>query len=191
MNTYQASATPVFHQQLGTVDVPEGAHQAPDNLSPGRPPAFAMEEVPCVPNFILAQPQTSDGPAPESSIRGSAATTAAASKVTVVPIGWILEGLMLAQGSMQVSGQFSGNIQLESASADLEVLEGGKVVGNIKAPSVSIKGEFEGEINAAGGSVQIERTAKVSGKVAYSRIRMDGGCHNFELTYIQPEREAA
>jgi cytoskeletal protein CcmA (bactofilin family) len=92
---------------------------------------------------------------------------------------------------MQVSGEFKGDIQLESAGADLEVLEGGKVAGNIKASSVSIKGEFEGEINASGGSVRIERTAKVSGKVAYSHIRMDGGCHNFELTYVQPEREAA
>ena len=78
-------------------------------------------------------------------------------------------------GGIQIDGTLLGDITAEKGSeARLWLTEMGKVVGNIRVPSITINGTVEGDVYA-GEHLELAPNAVVKGNVYYKVIEMAQG----------------
>ncbi|MEM1113409.1 MAG: polymer-forming cytoskeletal protein [Pseudomonadota bacterium] len=99
---------------------------------------------------------------------GSAGTTLVATDTTVV-------GDIHFKGSLDVEGVVQGDIlSRPDAPGLVRVIDGGRVEGEIRAPSIVINGQVEGDVYA-GEHLELAPRARVNGDVYYKLVEMAAG----------------
>lgn len=96
------------------------------------------------------------------------------------------------EGSLTISGEVQGNIELlDGGSGHVTVTQSGTVVGDIKARNISVLGQTEGLLDAAGGRVSLHDTASVSGRIRYTHLQVNGADLNAQLERVRPEGDGS
>ncbi|HVF39191.1 MAG TPA: polymer-forming cytoskeletal protein, partial [Gemmatimonadaceae bacterium] len=67
-------------------------------------------------------------------------------KETLIAANLSIEGKIAGAGHVRVAGQFKGDVHVEG---DLTIDQGAKVTGGVRASTVTIAGELEGNVDAA------------------------------------------
>lgn len=107
--------------------------------------------------------------------------------VALISSGVEMEGRLMVPNSVQIEGEFRG--QLESASA-VWVSESGSVEAPIKARTVEIRGAVVGDI-VASREVVIHASGRLHGDVETpSLVVMRGATFNGRTRMYRPERSA-
>jgi cytoskeletal protein CcmA (bactofilin family) len=98
-----------------------------------------------------------------ASARGSGGTLSfIGSEVTIT-------GNITGRGDIHLDGTINGDVQCQS----LILGQGGHIRGNIDAEKATIAGSVEGTVGA--GSLVIEKSARVSGDLAYDSLSIETG----------------
>lgn len=177
----------------GNSTQPDTAKLAPGSEA-ASPSALDLAESP--PRYLLSGSADPSGNerrrGPALSVAGGSqlqpiATAQPADNQTVIPVGWRFTGELEAIGPVRILGRMEGTIRQAAGVAVVDLAPSGSVKGDIVGKDVQIRGTFDGNIDASGGSVTIEESAKVTGKVTYSQIRLLGGRHKIELAYADPD----
>jgi len=67
-------------------------------------------------------------------------------KETIIAANLAIEGKIQGSGHVRVAGQFKGDVNVEG---NLTIEQGAKVIGGVRASTVTIAGELEGNVDAA------------------------------------------
>jgi cytoskeletal protein CcmA (bactofilin family) len=96
-----------------------------------------------------------------SEVRPSETSTARSSfdSVSTLGPGIVITGNIICEGSTQIFGRVTGDIQ----AAQIVIGEGARVEGNLTALEVAINGTFKGTIR--GNNVRLKGTANVEGEI--------------------------
>ena len=106
---------------------------------------------------------------------------------SVIAEGVQFTGNALWDGILTVSGKVTGNLnEHPQAQASVTISETGQVKGDIKAHQISVLGQTEGTLDAAGGSVAIHANSSVSGHVRYGTIQVNAADLNATLERVKP-----
>lgn len=76
----------------------------------------------------------------------SARASSADQKETLIAANLAIEGKIQGSGHVRVAGQFKGDVNVEG---NLTIEQGAKVIGGVRASTVTIAGELEGNVDAA------------------------------------------
>ena len=88
----------------------------------------------------------SSTPTPTPSYNQPSRSSVADQKETLIAANLAIEGKIQGSGHVRVAGQFKGDINVEG---NLTIEQGAKVVGGVRASTVTIAGELEGNVDAA------------------------------------------
>jgi cytoskeletal protein CcmA (bactofilin family) len=185
--------------QVGVAEADADVDVVVDALMHGPAPELVMEEVGAddgsentspvsaavaeIPRMLLVE-ASDTAPSGQEAPRPVQETIVAVSDAkTCMPKGWTIVGDIESSNGVVVGCDITGNVQMKSA-AQVCIERGARVEGIVTGTDVVIRGELDGEVNAAGGSVSIEEGARIVGKVTYSGIRMEGGMHKMELVHV-------
>lgn len=190
--------------QAGVAESDAAVDVVVDALMHGPAPELVMEEVgadegsentspvsgaaPEIPRMLLAEVSDSAPSRQEEPLPAREDGAPMSNAKTCIPKGWTVVGDIESSNGVVVGCDITGNVQMKSA-AQVCIERGARVEGIVTGTDVVIRGELDGEVNAAGGSVSIEEGARIVGKVIYSGIRMEGGMHKMELVHV-PKSEA-
>ena len=88
-------------------------------------------------------------------------------------------------GSLDIEGVVRGNIIAQSGKdAVVRIVDKGRVEGEIRAPSVIINGEIQGDVYST-KHLELASKARVNGNVFYTLVEMAAGSEvNGSLTHI-------
>ena len=161
------------------------------NLRPGEAPVLIMEDAPTTglveSTMSNAEAYPDEGFQPPTAPQAHATegfTDQGLSGRTIMPCGWTLIGDIESVCGVSIAGNLIGNITMQS-QAQVEICATASMKGTVRGSDVLVRGDLEGEIDAGGGKVSIEKTARIAGRVRYQSIRMDGGNHKMELHYAE------
>lgn len=87
----------------------------------------------------------SSPPAPSYN-QPSSRSSGADQKETLIAANLAIEGKIQGSGHVRVAGQFKGDVNVEG---NLTIEQGAKVIGGVRASTVTIAGELEGNVDAA------------------------------------------
>ncbi|MDE0876709.1 MAG: polymer-forming cytoskeletal protein [Porticoccaceae bacterium] len=93
---------------------------------------------------------------------------------TLVAAGTELKGDLNFSGSLEIQGSIVGKIVADDETAQIRILNGGSVLGEIWVPNVIVNGLIEGDIYAS-KHIQLAAKAKVAGTIYYSSIEIERG----------------
>lgn len=110
---------------------------------------------------------------------------AAAEEASIIGSGIVVHGNIEATIDLQIQGKVFGDVRCGT----LILGERGEIRGNVFAERVRLAGTVEGAIETA--DLAIEATAKVTGDLSYSRIKIaTGAVVHGRMTHV-PREEAA
>ena len=99
--------------------------------------------------------------------------------------GMVFTGNAELRGAFSVSGGVQGNLaQAPGVQVAVIVTETGWVRGDIQAEKISVMGQTEGLLDAGQGQVSLHDSARVSGRVRYGRIQVNGADLNATLERV-------
>ena len=93
---------------------------------------------------------------------------------TLVAAGTELKGDLNFSGSLEIQGSIVGKIVADDETAQIRILNGGSVLGEIWVPNVIVNGLIEVDIYAS-KHIQLAAKAKVEGTIYYSSIEIERG----------------
>ncbi|MCE9500493.1 MAG: polymer-forming cytoskeletal protein [Leptospira sp.] len=94
------------------------------------------------------------------------------------------EGILTFQKPLQISGEFSGEIESEGF---LFISEGAKIKANIRAKTVIVGGEITGNVTAF-HRLEMLPTGKVNGNIKTAKLQIaDGVIFEGNCEMIQPD----
>ena len=88
-----------------------------------------------------------------------ATPTAEAAKESVLAAGLTIEGKIEGSGNVRVAGNFKGDVHVQG---NLTIEQGAKITGSVRANTVIVGGELEGNIDAA-TRVELLQTGVLNG----------------------------
>ena len=91
-------------------------------------------------------------------------------ETTVISASSKLEGSIETHGTLIVDGSVKGTLKCDS----LEIMADGNVDGIVKAETVSVAGNFEGEMICK-DKLTFVRTGKVKGDISYGTLSIEFG----------------
>lgn len=101
---------------------------------------------------------------------------------TILARDLTIDGELNSVGLIEIEGKVKGTVSGHS----IILREGGFVEGRISAESVSIRGSFNGDINAK--TINISSKAKVVGNIEYELLSVeDGACIDGQFKKIKIE----
>lgn len=103
-------------------------------------------------------------PAPRSAPAGEA-------KESVLAAGLTIEGKIEGTGNVRVAGNFKGDIQVQG---NLTIEQGAKITGSVRANTVIISGELEGNIDSA-TRVELLQTGVLNGDLKAGSLTVAAG----------------
>lgn len=160
--------------------VPPGEIPTLTELSPAAPLVPMGQAMPDSQRVPTLLPQVQALPA--------ALDSAPSPRVSTLGPGLSFVGSARIEGSLTISGEVQGNIELlDGGSGHVTVTQSGTVVGDIKARNISVLGQTEGLLDAAGGRVSLHDTASVSGRIRYTHLQVNGADLNAQLERVRPE----
>jgi len=170
------------------VDDANGDAPAPN--APDASPAPEASEVPQVP-MGQSMPETHRLPTLITKQAVTAPRTGG-NNVSTLGQGLSFVGTAQIDGSLTVSGEVQGDIELEgSGSGHVTITQTGTVVGDIRARNISVLGQTVGTLDAAGGRVSLHDTASVSGRIRYTHLQVNGADLNAQLERVRPDGDGA
>ena len=92
-------------------------------------------------------------------------------KESLIGAGMTIEGTIEGSGHIRVAGRFHGDVHVQG---DLTIEEGAKVVGGVRANTVTISGELEGNIEAA-TRVELLATGVLNGNLTAGSLTVAAG----------------
>jgi len=98
-------------------------------------------------------------------------TKARESMETVIGADLVIEGKIEGAGHVRLVGKFKGDVHVEG---DLTIEPGAKVTGSVRAGTVVIGGELEGNVDAA-SSVELLETGVVHGDLSAGSLTVAAG----------------
>src|SRR5690606_23480040 len=100
-----------------------------------------------------------------------AATRAAESKESLLAAGLTIEGKIEGAGHVRIAGNFKGDVHVQG---NLTIEAGAKVTGGVRANTVVIGGELEGNIDAA-SRVELLQTGVLNGDLKAGSLTVAAG----------------
>jgi len=91
-------------------------------------------------------------------------------ETTVISASSKLEGTIEVDGTLIIDGSVTGIIKCGS----LEIMANGNVDAKVEAETVSVAGNFEGEMICK-GKLTFVRTGKVKGDISYGTLSIESG----------------
>lgn len=110
-------------------------------------------------------------------------------KTTLVSSDTVIVGDVRFSGVLDIEGLVQGSITAQPGKEALvRIIDKGRVEGEIRAPSVVINGEVEGNVYST-RQLELAAKARVQGNVFYSLVEMAAGAEvNGSLTHmVDPE----
>ena len=110
-------------------------------------------------------------------VRSPAARPAAApaatgeAKESVLAAGLTIEGKIEGQGNVRVAGNFKGDVHVQG---NLTIEQGAKITGSVRAHTVVVGGELEGNIDAA-TRVELLQTGVLNGDLKAGSLTVAAG----------------
>lgn len=105
--------------------------------------------------------------------------------VSSLDSGWIFRGKALISGGCTIACQFDGAIEeVFGSSASVIITETGIVNADIIASSVSIMGNYSGNLDASGGKVELHSSSVIAGHVKYGQLQVNGADLNATLERV-------
>jgi cytoskeletal protein CcmA (bactofilin family) len=136
--------------------------------------AIWKEQTPAKPEPTAPPPmpraETAGAPA-ASTADGARRSTPRDGKETLIAADLNIEGKIEGAGSVRVAGRFKGDIHVEG---DLTIESGAKVNGGVRAATVVIAGELEGNVEAA-TRVELLQTGVLNGDVKAGSLTVAAG----------------
>jgi cytoskeletal protein CcmA (bactofilin family) len=107
----------------------------------------AKEPAPMSPTPTPQKDDTSFATTPSSSYNTQpTARPSSGEKETLIAANLAIEGKIQGSGHVRVAGQFKGDVNVDG---NLTIDQGAKVIGGVRASTVTIAGELEGNVDAA------------------------------------------
>ncbi len=100
----------------------------------------------------------------QDAIKGAANKPTARSAASIICGDMEIHGSISSEGALQIDGLVDGDV----CAADITIGAGGKVIGEVKAEAVRVKGEVRGSIRAR--KVELETGARVHGDILHSSL---------------------
>ncbi len=130
-------------------------------------------------------PPQKDTPMPDAGLRTEAVTPnsaptpearrpvarSGAGSESVIAAGITIDGKIEGSGHVRVAGNFKGDIHVEG---DLTIESGAKVTGSVRAETVTIGGELNGNIEAA-SRVDLRETGVLTGDLKAGSLTVAAG----------------
>lgn len=113
------------------------------------------------------RPESRPSPAPQAAARPSAP----ASMESVIAAALTIEGKIEGAGHVRLVGKFKGDVQVDG---DLTIEPGAKVTGSVRAGTVVIGGELEGNIESA-STVKLLETGVLNGDLKAGSLTVAAG----------------
>lgn len=92
-------------------------------------------------------------------------------KESLISAGLTIEGKIQGSGHVRIAGQFNGDVQVEG---NLSIEPGAKVTGQVRAHTVVVGGELEGNIDAA-SRVELLETGMLTGDLKAASLTVAAG----------------
>ena len=128
--------------------------------------------VPSIPTPTFREPERQPPPPPA---RPVADTTVRAprmeQKESVIAAGLAIEGKIEGAGHVRIAGNFKGDVHVEG---NLTIEPGAKLTGGVKAKTVTVGGELEGNIDAA-SAVELASTGVMNGDLKAGTLTVSAG----------------
>ena len=135
-----------------TTPVKEPAPMSPAPITPQKDDtSFAT-----TPSYATPTPRTSAG---------------AGEKETLIAANLAIEGKIQGSGHVRVAGQFKGDVNVDG---NLTIDQGAKVIGGVRASTVTIAGELEGNVDAA-SRVELLASGVLNGDVKAGSLTVAAG----------------
>ena len=146
----------LWKENSNTATAPAPTKDAP-NMTPPPPPAEALKrEIDTAPMDISSAPRRVAPRDVQESV--------VASDITIT-------GKIVGAGHVRIAGKFEGDVHIEG---DLTIEKGAKLTGSIRAESVAISGEVEGNIDSA-RKVELLATGIINGDVKAGSLSVAAG----------------
>lgn len=134
----------------------------------------AKEPVPMSPTPTTPQKDdTSFSTTPSTSYNTPTArpSSGAGEKETLIAANLAIEGKIQGSGHVRVAGQFKGDVNVDG---NLTIDQGAKVIGGVRASTVTIAGELEGNVDAA-SRVELLASGVLNGDVKAGSLTVAAG----------------
>ena len=92
-------------------------------------------------------------------------------KETLIAANLAIEGKIQGSGHVRVAGQFKGDVNVDG---NLTIDQGAKVIGGVRASTVTIAGELEGNVDAA-SRVELMASGVLNGDVKAGSLTVAAG----------------
>lgn len=99
------------------------------------------------------------------------AAVAADAKESVLAAGLTIEGKIEGSGNVRVAGNFKGDVHVQG---NLTIEQGAKITGSVRANTVVVGGELEGNIDAA-TRVELLQTGVLNGDLKAGSLTVAAG----------------
>ncbi|MGB3625098.1 MAG: polymer-forming cytoskeletal protein [Henriciella sp.] len=100
----------------------------------------------------------------QDAIKGAASKPTARSAASIICGDMEINGSISSEGALQIDGVVDGDV----TAADITIGSSGRVVGEVRAEAVKVKGEVRGSIRAR--KVELETGARVHGDIIHSSL---------------------
>ena len=100
--------------------------------------------------------------------------------------GVTIKGNIKAENEVNIQGVVEGDIEC----IKINVHHSGKIMGNVKAKTMSVEGYIEGEVNAK-EILGVKSSGNINGKIYYGSIKIDdGGKIEGEINYKDKQEKS-
>lgn len=130
----------------------------------------ATKEPAPMPQQPVVQKEDSFASTPPTYNQPSRAS-AADQKETLIAANLTIEGKIQGAGHVRVAGQFKGDVNVEG---NLTIEQGAKVIGGVRAQTVVIAGELEGNVDAA-SRVELQASGILNGDLKAGSLTVAAG----------------
>ena len=124
-----------------------------------------------VPTEPLAKKDTDSFSNPLPSYEPALRTRSKEAKESVIAAGLTIDGKIEGVGHVRMAGRFKGDVNVDG---DLTIDPGAKITGSVRASTVTIGGELEGNIESA-SRVELLATGILTGDLKAGSLTVAGG----------------
>jgi cytoskeletal protein CcmA (bactofilin family) len=93
-----------------------------------------------------------------------------ADRSSIIGAGLELIGTLVSSGDLSIDGRVNGDIR---AKGHVTISQGGKIVGNLYAEQITVRGNVEGSVFAK--TVQLGSTCRLKGDILHAKLAIDEG----------------
>jgi len=159
----------LFFRYIGVTSLTEDEDMALWNEKPTAPPSRESAPLARDPMPQATPPERPNGhAAADTAARPS---TKAEPRESVIAAGITIEGKVQGVGHLRISGSFKGDV---SVDGNLVIEVGAKLTGQVRATTITVAGELEGNIDGA-KRVELLETGVIAGDVKAGALTVAAG----------------